>query len=320
MCPVDSVTHHDSSLVCISLWFLSLCECSTHTRNYSTIGILFIVYSIQKCPVGIVSHCDSSHYRISHLVPFPLWMLSPSLIPPLASCLLIQFIGVLWLLCYPLWLHLFAFHIWFLSLCECSTYCLLFHLRHLVYCGFTSIMSCGYCVTHHDSFLVRISHLVPFPLWMLLLLSIVPPSSSCCLLWIQFINVPLVVLPSVTLCLFAYHIWFLTLCECSALTIACSTIGFSIVDSIQVSPWIFLPYVTSLKCISHLVLFPLWMLHHQHLFYCGSILGSLWVVLPYVTPLFFTCHIWFPTFCGWLLMLSAVPLSSCFMVHSCHHV
>ena len=44
----------------------------------------------------------------------------------------------------------------------------MFHHRHLVaYREFNSKVSCGYFVTHRDSSHYRISHLNPFPLWML---------------------------------------------------------------------------------------------------------------------------------------------------------
>ena len=47
-----------------------------------------------------------------------------------------------------------------------------------------------------------------------------------------------IVLPTVTLHIIAYHIWFISLCECSTLTTDSSTIGIllPILDSIQKCP------------------------------------------------------------------------------------
>ena len=58
---------------------------------------------------------------------------------------------------------------------------------------------------------------------------------SCATTTLLFKGVLWILLPIVTLHLFAYHILFLSLCGCSTLTINCYTIDFllSIVDSIQ---------------------------------------------------------------------------------------
>ena len=96
-CPVvillPTVTLH---IIAYRIWFLSLCECST-PFNCSTIGILLpIVDSIKKYPVVIVTHRDSSHSCISHLVPFPyVSQVLPSLLlccPCLLRVLILQLV------------------------------------------------------------------------------------------------------------------------------------------------------------------------------------------------------------------------------------
>ena len=131
----------------------------------------------------------------------------------------------------------------------------------------------------YPPWLFTLSHITfeSFPFVNALFLSIVPPSASCCLSWIQFKSVLWILCSPPWLHIVAYHIWFLSLCECSTLTINCSTIGILfIVDSIQWCPVdILLPIVTLLIIAFHIwflwVPFPLWMLysfqlfHHRHL-------------------------------------------------------
>ena len=93
----------------IHIWFLIHCE---YTTNCSTIGILLSIVVQFKCHRGyLVTQRDSS-LRISHLVPYPLWMLYSSY-QLFHHRHLVVYCGSIqvspWLSCYPTW-HFNSLH------------------------------------------------------------------------------------------------------------------------------------------------------------------------------------------------------------------
>ena len=257
--------------------------------------------------------CPTQHFISLHttLVSYPLWMLYSCYQLfhrwHLVSCGSIQGSPLVVL---PNVALPFAYHIWFLTLCECfnlpidcssigtvcygsihvSLYIVLPNLTvgffacrlRLVYCG--SIQGSPWVLCYPTCLFP--SHIsfgsLPF-VYALLLLWIVLPSS--CVLWFTSCVTVGMVLPDMTLHL-ACHIWFLTLSGCS-ITIDCSTIGIlylSIVVHFSVTMGILLPDVTSIFACHIRFFYPLWLLyscfqlfHHRHLVICGSNWVSPWV-------------------------------------------
>ena len=112
----------------ITVGSLSLCECSTLALNFSTIGILSIVDSFQRCPVGIVLPTVTSLFCISHLVIYPFVNVLHLLpLAPLSASFLLWFnsrvnlgvvlpnvtplIGMPHLVSYPLWMPYSCFRL-----------------------------------------------------------------------------------------------------------------------------------------------------------------------------------------------------------------